>query len=140
MKAWELPDYGLQNLKLVERPTPRPGPHELLVRVSAVSLNFRDKAIVDGNYLPERLPKPLIPVSDTAGVIAAVGPRVTRFKEGGRVTTHLYSRWINGEPGPDEPEYCFGGPLPGGDGRRPGALGQHHQDAGQQPLPQTERP
>ncbi len=114
MKAWELRDYGLRNLKLVERPTPRPGPNELLVRVSAASLNYRDKALVDGNYLPDRMPKPLIPVSDAAGVVEEIGPGVTQFPEGARVTTHLFSRWIGGEPGPDEQEYCFGGPLPGG--------------------------
>ena len=75
MKAWHLTDFGLENLTLVDVPTPRPGPGELLVRVSAVSLNFRDKAIVDGIYEPEMIPKPLIPVSDAAGVVAEAGPR-----------------------------------------------------------------
>ena len=101
-------------MKQVETATPTPGPNELLVRVSAVSLNFRDKAIVDGIYEPEMIPKPLIPVSDAAGVVVDAGPGVTRFKNGDRVTSHLYSRWIDGLPGPDEPKYCFGAPLPGG--------------------------
>ena len=48
MKAWELQDRGFDNLRLVERPTPRPGPHDLLVRVSAVSLNHRDEDIILG--------------------------------------------------------------------------------------------
>ena len=114
MKAWHLQNFGLQNLKLVETPTPTPGPNELLVRVSAVSLNFRDKAIVDGIYEPDMIPKPLIPVSDAAGVVVDAGANVTRFKSGDRVTSHLYSKWIDGLPGPDEPKYCFGAPLPGG--------------------------
>ncbi len=92
MRAWESQDFGLENLKRVERPAPAPGPNEMLVRVSAVSLNDRDKAIIEGNLLPERMPKPLIPVSDAAGVVEAIGPGVTRFREGARVTTHLDSR------------------------------------------------
>ncbi len=115
MKAWELRDYGLSNLELVDRPTPRPGPHELLVRVAAVSLNFRDKAIIDGNLRPDRLSMPFIPVSDAVGIVEETGPGVTRFARGARVSTHLYSRWIDGQPSPDEGDrHCFGGPLPGG--------------------------
>lgn len=60
------------------------------------------------------MPKPLIPVSDAVGVVVAVGDGVTRFKAGDRVNSHLYSRWLDGEPGPDEPAYCFGMSLPGG--------------------------
>lgn len=114
MKAWLLNDFGLDNLTLGEVPTPEPKPGELLVKVGAVSLNFRDKAIVDGIYEPHKVPRPLIPVSDAAGTVVAIGDGVTRFKIGDRVNSHLYSRWIDGPPGPDEPEYCFGSPLPGG--------------------------
>ncbi len=114
MQAWLLKDFGLNNLQLGEVPTPVPLPGELLVKVGAVSLNFRDKAIVDGFYEPHLVPKNLIPVSDAAGTVVAVGEGVTRFKVGERVNSHLYSRWIDGEPGPDEPAYCFGMPLPGG--------------------------
>src|SRR5471032_3256721 len=114
MKAWLLKDFGLDNLELGEVPTPQPKAGELLVKVGAVSLNFRDKAIVDGIYEPHLVPKSLIPVSDTAGVVVAIGNGVTRFKVGDRVNSHLYSRWIDGEPGPDEPAYCLGMPLPGG--------------------------
>ena len=114
MKAWLLKDFGLENLELGEVPTPTPLPGELLIEVGAVSLNFRDKAIVDGIYEPHLVPKNLIPVSDAAGTVVAVGEGVTRFQVGDRVNSHLYSRWIDGEPGPDEPAYCFGMPLPGG--------------------------
>ena len=114
MKAWLLKDFGLKNLHLEEVPTPTPNPGELLVKVGAVSLNFRDKAIVDGFYEPHLVPKPLIPVSDAAGEVVAVGEGVTRFKIGDRVNSHLYSRWLDGAPGPDEPAYCMGMPLPGG--------------------------
>lgn len=114
MKAWLLNDFGLDNLVLGEAETPVPKAGELLVKVGAVSLNFRDKAIVDGIYEPHRVPKPLIPVSDAAGTVVAVGEGVSRFAVGDRVNSHLYSRWLDGPPGPDEPDYCFGSPLPGG--------------------------
>ncbi len=114
MKAWLLNDFGLDNLVLGETPAPEPKAGELLVKVGAVSLNFRDKAIVDGIYEPHKVPKPLIPVSDAAGTVVAVGEGVSRFAVGDRVNSHLYSRWLDGAPGPDEPDYCFGSPLPGG--------------------------
>ncbi|TKC88700.1 NAD(P)-dependent alcohol dehydrogenase [Trinickia terrae] len=114
MKAWLLNDFGLDNLVLGEAPTPQPKAGELLVKVGAVSLNYRDKAIVDGIYEPHLVPKPLIPVSDAAGTVVAIGDGVTRFKAGDRVNSHLYSRWLDGAPGPDESLYSFGSPLPGG--------------------------
>ncbi|MBK0000829.1 NAD(P)-dependent alcohol dehydrogenase [Erwinia sp. S38] len=114
MKAWLLKDFGLENLQLAEVATPTPGPGELLVKVGAVSLNFRDKAIVDGFYEPHRVPKPLIPVSDASGTVVAVGEGVNRFTVGERVNSHLYSRWLDGKPAADEPDWCLGMPLPGG--------------------------
>jgi NADPH:quinone reductase-like Zn-dependent oxidoreductase len=114
MKAWLLNDFGLDNLVMGDTPTPEPKAGELLIKVGAVSLNFRDKAIVDGIYEPHRVPKPLIPVSDAAGTVVAVGDGVSRFGIGERVNSHLYSRWVDGPPGPNEPDFCFGSPLPGG--------------------------
>lgn len=114
MKAWLLNDFGLDSLVPGEVDTPVPKPGELLVKVGAVSLNYRDKAIVDGIYEPHKVPKPLIPVSDAAGTVVAVGEGGSRFAVGDRVNSHLYSRWLDGLPGPDEPDFCFGSPLPGG--------------------------
>ncbi len=85
------------------------------MQVSAVSLNFRDKAIIDGVYNPDILKAgPLILVSDAVGVVAQTGAEVTRVKAGDRVTSHLYSRWVDGSPRINELDYMFGGPLPGG--------------------------
>ncbi|MHC5821386.1 MAG: zinc-dependent alcohol dehydrogenase family protein [Nostoc sp.] len=114
MKAWLLDNFGLDNLRLGEVPTPAPKENEVLIKVSAVSLNFRDKAIVDGIYEPEMIPKPLIPVSDAVGVVVAVGAGVSHLKEGDRVNSHLYSAWVDGDPKPNEPDFCYGAPLPGG--------------------------
>jgi len=113
MKAWQPKQFGLENLRLEDSATPKPQPHELLVKVGAVSLNFRDKAIVDGIYEPHTIPNPLIPVSDAAGRVVDVGEGVTRFKVGDRVNSHPYSRWIDGPAKPNEPAYQLGGPLPG---------------------------
>ena len=114
MKAWQLKGFGLDNLKLEDVALPTPAKNEVLIKVGAVSLNFRDKAIVDGIYEPNMVPNPLIPVSDAAGTIVQIGADVTRFKVGQRVTSHLYSKWIEGAPAPNEPDFCFGSPLPGG--------------------------
>ncbi|MBF8789039.1 zinc-dependent alcohol dehydrogenase family protein [Pseudomonas asiatica] len=114
MKAWTLKDFGLANLQMSDTQTPVPKTGELLIKVGAVSLNYRDKAIVEGFYEPHLVPENLIPVSDAAGVVVALGEGVTRFKLGDRVNSHLYSRWLDGEPAPDEPAHCFGSPLPGG--------------------------
>ena len=114
MKAWLLNDFGLDNLRLSETATPTPKDDEVLIKVGAASLNFRDKAIVDGIYEPNLVPKPLIPVSDVVGTVVAIGKDVTHLKEGDRVNSHLYSHWIDGLPGPDEPSFCYGTPLQGG--------------------------
>ncbi|WP_256239184.1 hypothetical protein [Bacillus sp. EB600] len=53
MKAWQKQGVGLENLKLVEVEKPTPGPKQILIKVKAVSLNFRDKSIIDGDYLPD---------------------------------------------------------------------------------------
>lgn len=79
-----------------------------------MSLNFRDIAIVDDIYEPHTVPKPLIRVSDAAGTVVAVGEGVSRCAVGDRVNSHLYSRWLDGMPASDEPDHCFGSPLPGG--------------------------
>lgn len=114
MKAWQKQGFGLENLKWVEVETPTPGPRQLLMRVKAVSLNFRDKSIMDGMYLPELMSKPFIPVSDAAGEVVSVGADVTRFHVGDRVTSHLYTQWIEGEPNEDDAPYAIGGPNDGG--------------------------
>ncbi|GEL23733.1 alcohol dehydrogenase [Pseudonocardia sulfidoxydans NBRC 16205] len=114
MRAWQLRTFGLENLELAETPTPEPGPDELLVKVGAVALNFRDKAIVDGIYEPDKMPENLIPVADAAGTVVAVGEGVTAFAVGDRVTSHFYSRWLEGQPSHNEPDYSLGGPLHGG--------------------------
>jgi NADPH:quinone reductase-like Zn-dependent oxidoreductase len=113
MKAWELEKFGQEkNLRLVERPVPVPGPGEVLVRVHAVSLNYRDKVLVEGIYMPS-LQLPFVPASDACGEVTAVGAGVTRVAAGDRVIGQFRVRWIDGKPGADEVALSLGGPLPG---------------------------
>lgn len=114
MKAWQLHGFGLDKLSLDNVKTPTPKANEVLIKVGAVSLNFRDKAIVDGIYNPDMVPNPLIPVSDTAGTIVEIGTGVTKFKVGDRVISHLYTDWKIGAPSPNEQLQSVGSPLPGG--------------------------
>lgn len=113
MKAWQLNGVGLENLKRIETEIPVPGPKEILIKVKAVSLNYRDKAIVDGIYMPEIMKGKFIPVSDAAGEVVSVGSEVTKFKKGDRVISHLFQDWKDGKPSPNMGKSAFGGPNNG---------------------------
>jgi NADPH:quinone reductase-like Zn-dependent oxidoreductase len=98
MKAYEIREAnGIDSLNLVDRPNPKPGHGEVLIRVRATSLNYRDLAIVRGG-LAGMLKNPLVPVSDGAGEIAEVGAGVTRFKKGDRVAGIFTQCWLAGPP------------------------------------------
>ncbi|MET7747711.1 NAD(P)-dependent alcohol dehydrogenase [Micromonospora sp. NPDC005367] len=115
MRAWKLDDFGTENLHLYDDvPVPFPGPGEILVKVAAASLNYRDKAIVDGIYAPDKMPKGLIPVADFAGSVTALGEGVTTFAVGDRVTSHFYMDWLDGPWRETYTDRQTGGPLNGG--------------------------
>lgn len=97
MKAYRLDSFGsLDALRLHDEPDPAPQRGEVLVRVRAVSLNFRDIAIVRGRY-PRKAVPGLIPVSDAAGEVVAVGEGVESFSVGDRVMGAFHPRWFGGE-------------------------------------------
>lgn len=113
MRAWEITgSFGLENLTLVERDAAAPGPGEVAVRVHAASLNYRDLMMVRGVYNP-RQPLPLVPLSDAAGEVTAVGPGVRRLRAGDRVMGLFAQGWAAGEPTRDALSTTLGGPLPG---------------------------
>jgi NADPH:quinone reductase-like Zn-dependent oxidoreductase len=112
MKAWQLQAFGRENLVLNDIPQPTPGPGEALVRISSVSLNYRDKLLYDGNYNPH-LEFPITQVADAVGEIVALGPDATRFKVGDRVVTNYCTRWIDGHPTSKESLYTLGNVIPG---------------------------
>jgi NADPH:quinone reductase-like Zn-dependent oxidoreductase len=113
MKAVEVRgSFGLDHLAVTQRPDPRPGHGQVLVRVRAVSLNYRDLLTVQGKYNPKQK-LPLIPCSDGVGEIVEVGDGVTRVRPGDRVCANFAQRWIAGEPDREKLRSTLGGPLDG---------------------------
>jgi alcohol dehydrogenase len=84
MHRWELPAFGRDNLVLTPALRPKPDPKEVLVKVEAVSLNYRDLLILE-NGLGGGYDLPLLPGSDFAGTVIEVGVEVTRFRPDDRV-------------------------------------------------------
>ena len=98
MKAYRLHEFGgPEGLKCEALPSPTPGPGEVLVRVRAVALNYRDLLISKGVYNP-KLRLPLIPVCDGAGEVAATGAGVTSLRPGERVIATFAPAWLDGPP------------------------------------------
>src|SRR5581483_9319324 len=96
MKVIELPTFGLDALRVVERPEPRPSAGQVVLKMRAWSLNYRDLMVVKGQYNP-RLRLPATPLSDGVGEVAAVGDGVTRVKTGDRVAGIFMQKWLAGE-------------------------------------------
>ncbi len=113
MKVFEIQNsFGLDNLVMTERADPAPAAGQVLIKLHAASLNYRDLMMVRGQYNPrQRLP--LIPVSDGAGEIVAVGEAVSRVKTGDRVAGLFTQKWIAGEPTRPKLGSSLGGPLDG---------------------------
>lgn len=112
MKVFELTGRsGADALALVERPSPVPQHRELLVRIRAASLNYRDLAVMRHDY--GSFPRPLVPLSDGAGEVVAVGPGATRFAVGDRVVLGYIPDWLAGPPSEAATRRRLGGPLDG---------------------------
>ena len=114
MNCYEIQEaFGLENLNSTVRPDPTPGPGKVLVKVKAVSINYRDLLMVRGHYNP-RQPLPLIPFSDGAGEVVAVGVGVSRFEVGDRVANCFFQGWMDGTPTPESVAgTSMGSPLDG---------------------------
>jgi NADPH:quinone reductase-like Zn-dependent oxidoreductase len=103
MRAYQLPKAGagIDTLAIVDRPMPKPLYRQVLVRVAACSLNYRDLGIARGTYrLPVR--DNLIPLSDGAGEVVEIGAGVTRVKASDKVAGSFFQRWPGGEMNPQE--------------------------------------
>src|SRR5947209_7893995 len=97
MKAVELQSaFGIDSLYVVDRPDPRPGHGQVLLRMRAWSLNYRDLMLVKGQYNP-KLKLPVVPLSDGVGEVTAVGEGVARVKAGDRVAGCFMQGWVAGE-------------------------------------------
>jgi NADPH:quinone reductase-like Zn-dependent oxidoreductase len=102
---------SLEQLCRVELPEPRPGPGQILARMRAASLNYRDQAIVTGRYFGGVVERDTIPLSDGAGEVVEVGAGVTRFKTGDRIAPTFFRGWVDGPPPGRLP--ALGSPLDG---------------------------
>jgi NADPH:quinone reductase-like Zn-dependent oxidoreductase len=112
MRVWELRGAGLDQLVMGERPEPSPDRGEVVVRVKAASLNFRDWMIANGIYrLKTRFP--LVPLSDGAGEVLAVGRDVTSWRVGDRVVTSFFTDWVDGAQTPARADTALGGAVDG---------------------------
>jgi NADPH:quinone reductase-like Zn-dependent oxidoreductase len=114
MRAYQLPKggAGVDALVEVERPQPKPAHRQVLVKVKACSLNFRDFAIARGTYRMG-VRDNLIPLSDGAGEVAEIGAAVTRVKVGDRVAGNFFQRWSGGEPSAESHKSALGGGIDG---------------------------
>jgi NADPH:quinone reductase-like Zn-dependent oxidoreductase len=116
--------WGLDEIKVIEAPDPVPGHGEVLVRMRAVSLNYRDLLMVSGMY--GRMPAAtgaITPFSDGCGIVEAVGPGVTRVQPGDRVATMFFQNWVSGPPTLAKLMSSLGSPIPGA-GRELGVFSQ----------------
>lgn len=105
--------WGVDQLRWVEDAAPpEPGPGEVRLRLTAMSLNFRDLLMVTGRYNPSQ-PLPLVPGSDAVGVVEALGPGVRGWSVGERATPLFCIGWPGGRLPADAPRHALGGPLPG---------------------------
>ena len=114
MRVWIVAKpAGIDSLEQCEQATPRPGPGEVLVRMRAASLNYRDLMVVGGRYARGAPLPNLVPLSDGAGEVAETGPGVTRVKQGDRVAAIFMQSWIGGEIEPEHAASSLGGAIHG---------------------------
>jgi len=103
---------GVEGLRLTERPMPKVGPRQVVVRIRAASLNYRDAMILSGGYV-RGVNLPRIPLSDGAGEIVEMGSEVTRVNVGDRVCGIFFQRWLTGPVFPEIQEAALGGTAEG---------------------------
>ncbi len=111
-RAFQLTDFALDKIVPADREVQPPDKHEVLVRMKAASLNFRDLLIAKGLY-SRNLKLPLVPLSDGAGEVVEVGSNVTRFKKGDRVTPIFMQKWIGGQLHKEAGRSALGGAIDG---------------------------
>ena len=112
VRTFELPDYGVDNLRLVSRPDRRPGPDEVLLDIRAISLNYRDLATIEGRY-SRNLELPAVLIADCAGTIRETGADVDHVKPGDSVMTQYMPDWLDGPYLDEYQQTTLGYPGPG---------------------------
>ncbi|HUS96318.1 MAG TPA: NAD(P)-dependent alcohol dehydrogenase [Hyphomicrobiaceae bacterium] len=96
MRVWQIVSGGgVDTLKLAEQALPQPGPGQVLVKVHASAINYRDLSTIE-DPVSRNLPYPTVPNSDAAGEIVAIGSGVEGFKIGDRVISCFFQDWLDG--------------------------------------------
>ncbi len=114
MKFYRFPQAnGIDTLTLAEADTPRPQRGQVLVRMRAASLNYRDLMVSSGRYARGTAPTNLVPLSDGVGEVVEIGAEVTRVKVGDRVAGIFMQSWLGGEVTPEDPPSSLGGAIDG---------------------------
>ena len=114
MKVMEMREsWGLEHIKPGTRPERAPGSGEVLVKMAAASVNYRDLVMTQRGYGSHSGQLPLIPLSDGAGTVVETGPGVTRVKRGDLVCPTFAQLWISGPMKEDHRAGMLGGPLDG---------------------------
>src|SRR6516225_4115856 len=113
MKAYQIHKYGgVDGLRLAEVPELLAGEKDVVVRMRAASLNYRDLVVIAGQY--DRAPQPgRVPLSDGAGEVVAVGSAVRKFKVGDRVAGCFFQGWSSGRFAPGMHRTALGGAIDG---------------------------
>lgn len=112
MKAIQLVQHGIEYLQLTDIPTPAIGDNEVLVKTTAVALEFHDLIVVE-NRIPFGIPLPHIPCTEGVGIVESVGSKVTRWKKGDRVIIPFIARWEAGKNTPFNDQWRTGFSRPG---------------------------
>jgi NADPH:quinone reductase-like Zn-dependent oxidoreductase len=114
MRVYQIPrPESIDSLVLRDAPVPKPGRGQVLVRMRAASLNYRDLMVLTGRYARGAPLADLVPLSDGAGEVADVGPDVTRVKPGDRVAGIFMQSWIGGDIEPEHAASSLGGAIHG---------------------------
>jgi NADPH:quinone reductase-like Zn-dependent oxidoreductase len=113
MKAAVLEAIGIDHVRVKDVADPRPEANEVLVRMRAASLNYRDWVTVEGGYGSQQKRNDLVLLSDGAGEVVAVGNEIDAWKPGDRVITCFFQRWDAGRPTVERLGSALGGRVDG---------------------------
>lgn len=114
MKIFQIQDdWSMDHLKIAECDPPEPGPGEVLLKMNAASINYRDLVVPLRGYGSFTGTLPLIPISDGVGEVVEIGAGVTKVARGDRVCPMFMQKWIAGEPDLTRITTTLGGPIDG---------------------------
>lgn len=114
MKVFQIQDdWSMEHLNIAERDQPQTGPREVLLRMKAASINYRDLVVPLRGYGSFTGTLPLVPISDGAGEVVKIGAGVTRVTPGDRVCPMFMQKWIAGQPDLKRITSTLGGPMDG---------------------------